>query len=144
MSDQKFHNVGLVPAMVQQNFIDSNDQGAAEGIAFAIANPINSLSPFSDGSDGRVPRAVPPAATGAFRTPGLRCATMRPTFMHTGQIPTLADVVSFFSSGGASDGIPGTNEISALDLTGLEQSDLVAFLESLTGPGADPKYLQAP
>ncbi len=144
MSDQKFHNVGLAPQTVQQNFIDSDDQGGATGIAYAIANPINSLGPFSDGNDGRLPHAVTPAMNGAFRTPMMRCVSLRPTFMHTGQIQTLAEVIGFFNIGGATSGYPGTNEIHALGLTALEQSDLVAFLESLAGPGAAPALRQAP
>ena len=114
MSDQQFHNVGLTPEVVQQAFIDANDQGAATGLAAAIADPLNTLGVFSDGSDGRLPEAVTPAMTGAFRTPTLRCVSMRPTFMHTGQIGTLAEVVAFFNGGGGSSGYPGTSEIHAL------------------------------
>jgi cytochrome c peroxidase len=144
MSDQKFHNVGLAPALVQQNFIDFNDQGAATGIAYALANPVNSRGPFSDGDDGRLPPAVTPAMTGAFRTPTLRCVSMRPTFMHTGQIQTLAQVVAFFDAGGATSGYPGTSEIHPLGLTALQEDDLTAFLQALTGPGADPALMLAP
>lgn len=144
MSDQQFHNVGLTPQVVQQAFIDANDQGAATGLAASIADPLNTLGVFSDGSDGRLPEAVTAAMTGAFRTPTLRCVSMRPTFMHTGQIGTLAGVVSFFNGGGGSSGYPGTSEIQALGLTPLQQSDLVAFLEALAGPGADPTYQHAP
>ncbi len=111
MTDQQFHNVGLEPQLVQQAFTDSNDQGAATGIATAIADPLNTLGPFSDGSDGRLPAMVTPAMAGAFRTPILRCVSMRPTFMHTGQIGTLADVVAFFNVGGNYTGYPGTDEI---------------------------------
>jgi cytochrome c peroxidase len=144
MSDQQFHNVGLTPEIVQQAFLDANDQGAATGLAAAIADPLNTLGVFSDGSDGRLPTAVTSAMAGAFRTPNLRCVGLRPTFMHTGQIGTLAGVVAFFDSGGGSNGYAGTNEIHPLGLTALEQSDLVAFLESLAGPGADPAYQHAP
>jgi cytochrome c peroxidase len=142
MSDQQFHNVGLTPAVVQQAFVDSNDHGAATGLAAALADPLDSRGAFSDGSDGRLPSVVPASMEGAFRTPMLRCVNMRPTFMHTGQVGTLADVVTFFDQGGDTGGYPGTSEIQALGLTPLEQSDLVAFLQSLDGPGADPKYLQ--
>jgi cytochrome c peroxidase len=144
MSDQQFHNVGLTPEVVQQAFLDSNDQGEATGVAAAIADPLNSLGAFSDGSDGRLPAAVTPAMTGAFRTPILRCASLRPAFMHTGQIGTLANVVAFFDSGGGATGYPGMSEIHPLGLTALEQSDLVAFLEALAGPGADPQYQHSP
>jgi cytochrome c peroxidase len=144
LSDQQFHDVGLVPTQVQQAFVDSNDHGAATGVAAAIADPLNSLGAFSDGNDGRLPAAVTPAMEGAFRTPILRCVSKRPSFMHTGQLGTLAKVVAFFNDGGSPYGYLGASEIQPLGLTDLEQSDLVAFLESLDGPGADPNYLQAP
>jgi cytochrome c peroxidase len=144
MSDQRFHDVGLEPTIVQQAFVDSNDQGAETGIAFAITNPINSESPFSDGNDGRLPSAVTPAMNGAFRTPMMRCVSLRPTFMHTGQLQTLADVVAFFNAGGNDTGYPGTNELAPLGLTALQQSDLVAFLEALAGPGVAPALMQPP
>jgi cytochrome c peroxidase len=144
LSDQQFHNVGVTPQMVQQAFIDSNDQGAAKGIAAAIADPLNTAGAFSDGNDGRLPATVTASMLGAFRTPILRCVGQRPTFMHTGQIGTLAAVVAFFSGGGGSTGYPGSSEIHPLGLSALEQNDLVAFLQALTGPGADPAYQHAP
>jgi cytochrome c peroxidase len=143
MSDQAFHNCGLVPAIVQQAFIDSDDQGQATGLPQLRASPLNSAGIYSDGTDGRIPPAVTPAMSGAFLTPMLRCVAMRPTFMHTGQIGTLADVVSFFVQGGdPGGGYPGTDELQHLDLSLQDQADLVAFLESLTGPGA-PATLQS-
>jgi cytochrome c peroxidase len=144
MTDEKFHDVGVDPTEVQQAFLDANDPGAAAGIAYAIANPINSKSAFSDGDDGRLPPAVTTAMNGAFRTPMMRCVSLRPTFMHTGQMQTLADVVAFFDAGGADSGYLGTNELRPLGLTPLQASDLVAFLESLAGPGVDPSLMQAP
>jgi len=125
-------------------FLDQNDHGAATGLAAAIADPLNTLGRFSDGSDGRLPAAVSPAMTGAFRTPTLRCAAGRPAFMHTGQLATLADVVAFFDAGGSVTGYLGINEIRPLGLSQVERGDLVAFLESLTGPGAADRYRQVP
>jgi cytochrome c peroxidase len=144
LSDEKFHDVGLKPTIVAVVFIDSNDQGAADGLRALIADPLNTKGPFSDGDDGRTPASVPPEATGAFRTPRLRCASKRPAFMHTGQLKTLDDVVAFFSRGGDSVGYPGTKEITPLDLTLRERADLVAFLKSLDGPGPDAKLLAPP
>ena len=137
LSDQKFHNVGVAPALVQQAFVDSNDEGQATRLPQLLASAVNSVSAYSDGTDGRIPASVTPAMAGAFRTPTLRCVAMRPTFMHTGQLGTLAGVVAFFDRGGDPAGrYPGTNELSALPLTALDQSDLVAFMGTLTGPGA--------
>jgi cytochrome c peroxidase len=145
LSDQQFHNVGLVPAVVQQAFVDSNDRGQATGLPQLQGSPLSSAGPYSDGTDGRIPAAVIPAMDGAFRTPMLRCVAMRPAFMHSGQLGTLADVVAFFDQGGApGGGYPGTSELRALGLTSLERSDLVAFLHSLDGPGAPAALRAAP
>jgi cytochrome c peroxidase len=144
LSDQAFHDVGLEPEVVQQDFLDSNDVGAAAGIAFALTNPLGSTSSFSDGSDERLPKAVTATMTGAFRTPILRCASLRPTFMHTGQFQALSDVVAFFDRGGDASGFPGKSEIHPLGLSREDESDLVTFLDALAGPGPPTKYQAAP
>ena len=144
LSDQQFHNVGLKPQVVQQAFTDSGDRGAATGLSAALADPLNTAGSLSDGTDGRLPAAIPSAMEGAFRTPMLRCVSFRPALMHTGQIGTLAALVSFFNRGGHGGGYPGSSEIHPLGLTAREESDLVAFLQSLDGPGADPKYRNSP
>jgi cytochrome c peroxidase len=144
LSDQKFHNVGLSPTTVAVVFIDSNDTGAAAGLATALADPLNTRGRFSDGDDGRLPRSVDANMLGAFRTPTLRCAARRPSFMHTGQLGSLKDVVSFFARGGDPFGYPGKNELKVLDLTPADQADLLAFLQTLEGPGPDKALLVAP
>jgi cytochrome c peroxidase len=137
LSDEQFHNVGLAPQIVQQAFIDSDDRGAATGIAALLSDPLSSAGRFSDGADGRLPPAVTPAMEGAFRTPKLRCVGSRPAFMHTGQLGTLEKVVTFFDRGGDPSLYPGTSEIHSLGLSGLEQRDLVAFLKSLDARSPD-------
>jgi hypothetical protein len=44
-------------------------------------------------------------------------------------------VVAFFDRGGDRAGYPGTSEIAPLGLGPDEQQDLVAFLQTLEGPG---------
>jgi cytochrome c peroxidase len=135
-SDQEFHNVGLMPTTVAVVFIDADDPGAIVGLASALADPLNVAGQFSDGNDGRLPASVVPAMNGAFRTPILRCASKRPTFMHTGQLASLAEVVAFFAQGGNMFGFPGKSEIAPLALSAQDQEDLVTFLGALDGPGA--------
>jgi cytochrome c peroxidase len=142
LTDQKFHGVGLRPATVAVAFIDLDDHGAWPGLTAAIADPLNSKGAYSDGDDGRLTPPDQTATDGAFRTPGLRCVSGRPSFMHTGQLTNLASVVSFFSAGGQIGGYPGHNELSALNLSAQEQADLVAFLQSLQGPGPATSLLQ--
>jgi len=143
-SDQKFHNVGLKPTPVAVVFIDQDDTGAAKGLAAALVDPLSSRGVYSDGDDGRLPAAVLPEHTGAFRTPTLRCGARRPSFMHTGQLATLEQVVAFFARGGDPFGYPGKNELAALDLTPEDEQDLVAFLKTLDGPGPAPALLEEP
>ncbi len=125
-SDQSFHNVGLFPATVSGAFIRKDDRGAEE---------------------------IGPNMLGAFRTPPLRCVSQRPSFMHTGQLRTLAQVVEYFSRGGhkqpgvapaAVVGYLGETEIEPLGLDDQEKADLVAFLESLDGAGPPAELLVAP
>jgi cytochrome c peroxidase len=134
-SDQRFHNVGLQPTLVATVFVDANDEGAQGGVTAAIADPLDVRGQFSDGDDGRLP--MPDAQLlGAFRTPTLRCVGRRPSFMHTGQLLTLEEVVAFFVAGGDAYGYLGTSELHPLSLSRQEQADLVAFLRALDGPGA--------
>ncbi len=144
LSDEKFHNVGLQPQVVATVFLDANDPGASQGLASAEADPLNVAGPYSDGDDGRLPKSLPQTLVGAFRTPRLRCVEGRPSFMHTGQLLTLAEVVDFFDGGGDHFGFPGQSELSPLGLTARERADLVAFLATLTGPGPREALLSPP
>jgi cytochrome c peroxidase len=142
LSDEQFHNVGLEPVTLAGSFIDSNDVGAQQGLAAAMSDPLNVRGPFSDGDDGRLPSSVSPQMNGAFRTPKLRCVSTRPSFMHTGQLTSLSDVLSFFSTGGGTSGYPGTNELQPLGLSAQDIIDLTAFLGTFTGPGPDSALLK--
>ncbi|HEX4227361.1 MAG TPA: cytochrome c peroxidase [Bryobacteraceae bacterium] len=72
------------------------------------------------------------ADQGCFRTPTLRDVALTAPYMHDGSEKTLKDVVDFYVGGGSSNPYLD-KEIKPLNLTGQERSDLVAFLESLTG-----------
>jgi cytochrome c peroxidase len=136
LTDGSFHNVGLSPATVAVAFVDAGDKGAADGIAAALADPLNTAGDFSDGNRKVLPAQVAPELTGAFRTPTLRCLATQPSFMHTGQLRSLEEAVAFHDRGGdRPGGYPGTNELVALGLSEDEKADLVAFLQSLEGPG---------
>jgi cytochrome c peroxidase len=145
LTDHAFHNVGLQPRTVAVAFVDENDRGAGEGIAAALADPLNVRGVFSDGDDGRLPAAVAPEMEGAFRTPTLRCVSGQPSFMHTAHITSLEQVVAFFDRGGdPPGGYPGRNELERIGLDAREQADLVAFLATLEGPGPAASLLVAP
>ena len=144
MSDQKYHNVGVAPAKVGFSPPDVGDKGAIAGIAAAIADPLNTRGIYSDGDDGRLPKATSPDMAGSFETPKLRCVSQRPSFLHTAQLHTLIQVVQFFNNGGEGAGMIGTNELKPLGLSTDEMQDLAAFLAALDGPGPDASLLKAP
>jgi cytochrome c peroxidase len=145
LTDYQFHNVGLAPKHVAQAFVDDNDNGAGDGLTGLAIDPLNVRSEFSDGDDGRWPTSVPASMAGAFRTPSLRCDATHPSFMHTGQLRTVADVVAFFDAGGDPPGpYPGQSELQPLGLSIDEQADLTAFLSVLQGSGPDAALLSAP
>lgn len=83
---------------------------------------------------------------GKFRVPSLRYTAYTYPYMHNGMIETLRDVVVFYNEGG------GENEFSAnkaeliqpLGLNDTEIDDLVAFLESLSGPEILPDDPEIP
>jgi cytochrome c peroxidase len=142
LSDQKFHNVGLVPQTVAVAFRDELDDGAYAGIGKAKKDPLNSQGKFSDGDDGRLPRLVGDELKGAYKTPMLRCVTRRPTFMHTGQINSLRAAIDFFDQGGAPFRLVGVNELQPLHLSPGEKDDLLEFLKALEGSGPAPEWLR--
>ncbi len=146
LTDGAFHNVGLRPSTVATAFTDTDDRGAAVGLASAHGDPLGAAGVYSDGPRGTLP-AVVATHEGAFKTPTLRCIANQPSFMHTAQIRTLASVVEFFDRGGDQVGFPGTNELSTIGPLGLserDRADLVAFMGALQGPGADAALLAAP
>lgn len=69
---------------------------------------------------------------GAFKTPSLRNVANTSPYMHDGHLKTLKDVVDFYAGGGNSNPFLD-KEIRAIQLSGPERSDLVEFLNSLTG-----------
>ncbi len=140
-SDQKFHNLGLEEKTTRALVFNGNDHGAAADLSKAAADPLGITGAFSDGNDGRLPATRGPEYEGAFRTPALRCAGKRPSFMHSGLLHTLEEVVAFFNRGGDAPGsYVGTGVLEPLGLTDGEQADLVAFLRALDGNAPTPTF----
>ncbi len=69
---------------------------------------------------------------GKFVTPSLWDIGQTAPYMHSGVFVSLRDVVEFYDAGGG-DGPNKSTNLKPLGLTDSEKSDLVAFLESLTG-----------
>lgn len=73
-----------------------------------------------------------PADRGNFKTPGLHNVALTWPYLHDGAATNLADVIALYDRGD----VANSNLhpwMRPLRLSGGEQADLVAFLESLTG-----------
>ena len=71
-----------------------------------------------------------------YKTPTLRNVSLTAPYMHDGSLRTLREVVEFYNAGG----VPNETldpRIRPLGLDAGAIDDLVAFLESLTGHGAE-------
>ena len=77
-----------------------------------------------------------PAEVGALKTPMLRNIEQTGPYMHDGVFSTLEQVVGFYVGGGGPGGPTKSPLVKPLDLNAREQKALVAFLLSLTDPGA--------
>ncbi|WP_299404945.1 cytochrome c peroxidase [uncultured Roseobacter sp.] len=76
------------------------------------------------------------ADKGKFRVPSLRYTKYTYPYMHNGMLETLRDVVVFYNAGGGENEF-AANKSELIQPLGLEEAeidDLVAFLESLSGP----------
>jgi cytochrome c peroxidase len=71
-----------------------------------------------------------------YRVPGLRNVALTAPYMHDGSFPDLDSVIDWYNGGGESH--PGLDpRIRPLGLDAKQVSDLIAFLESLTGSNVE-------
>ncbi len=91
---------------------------------------MNSSGELTD--QGRFEQTRVESDRGAFRTPSLRNVAKTAPYMHDGSLKTLEEVVAFYIGGGNSN--PQLDpEIRPIGLSAQDRTDLIAFLESLTG-----------
>jgi len=67
----------------------------------------------------------------AYKTPTLRDAALRSSFMHNGQYRSLEAVLEVYLGGGRAETPP--SQAPRLQVTAQEKADLLAFLRALTG-----------
>jgi cytochrome c peroxidase len=126
----------------------ADDDGWQSGVVNLNKMPLaiyNSAGPYNDTfnlvTGMQIDRATPLKlsppldAKGRFRIKGLRNVALTAPYMHAGQLATLDDVVHFYNGGGDDSGFDGTRDrqLQPLGLSESQLSDLVQFLESLTG-----------
>lgn len=126
-SDGQAHNLG-----VPENTAIFED--AARHITFvAFANFMGIQNYMNLRRDpGAYVRTNSPKDMGKFLTPTLRELKYTSPYMHNGTFRTLAEVVQFYNRGGGSD--PNKDpRLKPLRLSNREKTDLVAFLNALSG-----------
>jgi cytochrome c peroxidase len=122
-TDNKFHNIGA--------FTKGTNLRA---LAARAVDAPGSLSDAEASELGRFSVSKETKMIGAFKTPGLRDIALTAPYMHDGSKATLLEVVAFYQTGGEMNPFIDP-EMQAVELTGRDMSDLVAFMESLTGEG---------
>jgi cytochrome c peroxidase len=131
-TDQTFHNTGVTQT-------GTADEGRYTDV-LRIPNLWNGAGDYSDdpvlGAEKLAGIEQSETMRGQFRTKSLRHIAETAPYFHNGSAATLHDVVRFYNSGGGAAGtFPGMKDerLVPLNLSDAEISDLVAFLESLTG-----------
>jgi cytochrome c peroxidase len=154
LSDTKFHNVG-VPSVGQgvPTVADCPKGGVCDCVTPANCLPFGawdgvqkmrkspyrresmwSDNPLDQSRRGWMDMPIDDIPRGSFRTPSLRDVALTAPYMHTGAFATLEEVVAHYNRG-ADPTAAGdvAAQLQPLYLTAREQSQLVAFLKTLTG-----------
>jgi len=143
-TDSRFHTIGMHVDTTLSPHADASELGRYSALQQVLSHDpgttgqFNVDSIYSDNmSTGILSRlAATEADKGKWRTKSLRLVAVTPPYMHTGQMPTLRDVIDFYNHGGDAEGtFIGSKDllIHPLHLTSQEKQDLIAFLETLTG-----------
>ncbi len=134
----EFADIGM-PFFVRPGVVDPGRHG---GIAALQANRYNLLSPWSDNAAGEVSLKTRHVVAqhrnfGEFKVPSLRNVALTAPYMHDGQLASLDDVVRHYAELKL-DRLHADGEriLQPLALDGGQRADLVAFLRSLSEPGA--------
>lgn len=132
-SDQQRHNTGIGYAESMQKKPEKQRVQVAPGKFIDVDyKHLQGLENAKPGDLGYYEISQNPADRWTYKTPTLRNVALSSPYMHNGSLVTLNEVVQFYNAGGV------TNEnlsplIKPLGLSNTEITDLVAFLESLTG-----------
>lgn len=147
-SDGEFHSTRIVPPSPAH----AKDAGRQDGVQRLLTDPFNGLSEFAD-DGGAAGRALLPYLRprtdnyGQFKTPSLRNVALTAPYMHAGQVPTLREVLTHYSTfENTFDPLPNHFErtLVPLHLSEAEIDDLIAFLESLTDTALNPRLTRKP
>ena len=129
LTNHGFANTGVPP---RPGLPD--DEGRAQGVGRAKADPFNCRGAFNDAAEkscDELDFAVvdTPELVRAYKVPSLRGSALRPPYMHAGQLETLEEVLDHYNR--APRATSGHSELEPLRLNAAERRHLLAFLHSL-------------
>ncbi len=133
LSNEKYYNTGVPP-------YDAWETDALAQITFRFELYAKGVTQekYRKWKDdpGLYFRTKQDADLGKFRVPSLRYTKYTAPYMHNGMIATLEDVIEFYNKGGGTNDWAATKTklLKPLKLSKNEKADLLAFLESLSGP----------
>ena len=132
-TDNQFHNTGVGYSDAVQLIPEKHRVQLAPGVFVEVdADIVNSVSEFKTNDLGRYSVTFDPKDRWKYKTPTLRNIALTAPYMHNGELETLQQVVRFYNRGGVANPELDIN-IQPLNLSSAEQSDLVSFLQALTG-----------
>jgi cytochrome c peroxidase len=167
LSDNGFHNIGVPQVGSAVPTVEDCPPGHAvcdctagrnclpwggyDGLKKLQANGFRRNSTWSDSLEDAsrerwYTRELTEDLKGTWRTPSLRDVALTAPYMHNGLYRSLQEVIWHYNQGGTSGGFPGAKSVrlKPLFLTDEEQSDLVAFLQTLTGEPLPVELTVAP
>jgi len=132
-SDNQLHNTGIgYQQSMGINPATQQIQIAPDLFIDVNKELLSSISERRVGDLGQYEITQNPKDRWKYKTPTLRNINLTAPYMHNGSLSSLEDVVKFYNQGGINnENIDSL--IKPLNLNEAEISDLVAFLQSLTG-----------
>ena len=136
-TDQTIHNTGLGYEKSMGKKPDKQSVMLAPGVFVEVDQSIIDNVGEKPAADlGHYEISQDPKDRWKYKTPMLRNVALSAPYMHDGSFSTLRSVVEFYNQGGIKN--PGLDPlIRPLSLNDSEISQIVSFLESLTGSNVD-------
>ena len=142
-TNNDFHNTG-VPSSPNHD----PDLGRADGVKAVSVDEFNCLGSFSDAGEGdcaelEYMQTDSSELLGRFKVATLRNISNTAPYMHSGEFPSLVEVLEFYNS--PPEANLGQSELKPLFLTKKEIIQMESFLKTLIGPvDVQEKYLLPP
>ena len=136
-SDYQMHNTGIGYQSSMGIKPDKERVVLAPGVVIEVnREAIDQVSEATPADLGLYEITENPLDRWKYKTPTLRNVALTAPYMHNGSLGTLREVVEFYNKGGIKNELLDPL-IKPLNLSQQEISDLLAFLQSLTGSNVD-------